>query len=50
VAIEAQNKTATKAASKSRQKENDERYQQLLEAYGSGDSLSDLEKAVESYK
>jgi len=50
VAVETQSKSATKAASKSRQKEADERYQALLESYGSGESLSDLEKAVENYK
>jgi hypothetical protein len=48
--VETQNKNASKAASKSRQKEADERYQALLNAYGSGESLSDLEKAVENYK
>ena len=50
VAVESSNKTAAKAASKSAQKDKDERYQQLLDAYGSGESLDDLQRAVESYK
>jgi len=29
--------------------ETDKRYQELLDAYGSGDSLDDLQKAVASY-
>jgi hypothetical protein len=50
VSVTASNKTAAKAASKAAQKDNDQRYQELLDAYGSGESLEDLEKAVQSYK
>jgi hypothetical protein len=50
VAVEASNKAAAKNAVKSTQTEADKRYQALLESYGSGESLSELENAVQNYK
>lgn len=50
VASQANNKNAAKAASKYEQSEKDKKYQALLDSYGSGESLSDLERAVQNYK
>ncbi|KAF2434486.1 hypothetical protein EJ08DRAFT_467912 [Tothia fuscella] len=50
VALEASNKSAAKNVLKSKQTEADKRYQALLDSYGSGETLEDLERAVSSYK
>jgi len=50
-ALEFRNQQATTRTSKKQSMtENEKRYQNLLDAYGSGESLEDLQKAVGIYE
>jgi hypothetical protein len=51
VAVEVKSKQETARAVKAQSvTDNDKRYQSLLDAYGSGESLEDLQAAVERYQ